>query len=105
MDLEQLNILRVELHKAKTEAKKQAADLECKKMFIEALEMAILEGESLKDLEDKLRKCEEARRMDAEIIKSWQREDKVKGMHIEELRKETQALTTELGKLVNVVKE
>lgn len=105
MDLEQLNILRVELHKAKTEAQEVGADLECKKMYIEALEMAILQLEEIKELEDKVRKCEEARKIDSEIIRSWQREDKVKGLRIEDLSRENQALTTEIGKLVKKPQE
>lgn len=100
MDLEHLNILKLELHETKSDAHKAGASLACRNMYIEALEMAIFQLESIKDLEQKLADCLEARKMDAELIKSWQTEDRVKGCRIEDLQKEVRALTTELGNLV-----
>lgn len=98
MDLEHLNLLRLELHEVKTKAQKESTELEKRRLFIEALEMAIFRLESVRELEAELEKLEEARKMDSEIIKSWATEDKVKAAQIEALKEENKALAAELIK-------
>lgn len=96
MDLERLNILRIELHEAKTEIQKASKELECRKMYVDALEMAILQLESIKEIEEKLSQCHEARKLDEEVIKSWKFAATEKDQMIEDLKKRTEDLAQEL---------
>lgn len=101
MDRGHLNILKLELHEVKTKADQAGVELECRKLFIDALDSAINGLENVRDLELKLKREQDARAIDAELLESWKLEDRVKTTQLTELKKENTALRQELKQCLN----